>query len=93
MLLERSRDAWVSLLEGCCVSPVLELGELAEHPLHESRSSFESVLGIPLPRAGLPWRVDVGPAPLPGEHGVEIVESLGLDPQALLDSGVLGSTP
>ncbi|HSW19093.1 MAG TPA: CaiB/BaiF CoA-transferase family protein [Ramlibacter sp.] len=52
----RSRDEWVSLLEGtdACVAPVLSLSEAGRHPHNESRAAFVQVNGhtqpAPAPR-------------------------------------------
>jgi alpha-methylacyl-CoA racemase len=36
----RPRDHWVALLRDCCVEAMLEVDELADHPLHRARRSI-----------------------------------------------------
>ncbi len=47
----RSRDEWCDILEGTdtCFSPVLELGEVAEHPHIQARQTIVDVGGIRQP--------------------------------------------
>lgn len=40
LFLTRPRDAWVALLRGACVAPVLELPEVSELPLHRARGAI-----------------------------------------------------
>jgi len=52
----RTRAEWCALFEGtdCCVTPVLSLGEAAQHPHNRARGSFIEVAGVeqnaPAPR-------------------------------------------
>jgi alpha-methylacyl-CoA racemase len=70
----RTRDEWTALLEGVdgCFSPVLGLGEVADHPHHVAREAFPRLDGIPQPAPAPRFdrtvpRLRTGP-PLPGEH-------------------------
>lgn len=86
------RDAWAARLAGVdvCVEPVLELEELARHPLHEQRGVFQSV---PDPERGSPLlpRLPLGdqgapaarPAPKLGEHTGEVLREAGLDDEEI----------
>jgi crotonobetainyl-CoA:carnitine CoA-transferase CaiB-like acyl-CoA transferase len=85
------RDTWVRLLQGCCVGPALRTRELPHHPLFASRNSFETVLGVPMPKSPFRW----GGPPLVPELGRDteaILSALGLPVQDLIASGV-AATP
>jgi len=80
----RVRDEWVRHLAAhdCCCEPVLELDELAEHPLHAERNMFFSIDGGALgPVAQV--RTPVGEpradriAPRHGEHSEEVLREYG----------------
>lgn len=85
LFLSRPRDAWVELLQGCCVSAALEPDEVARHPHFAPR--FDAIGGIPMARAPFPWATSTSVAP-PGQHTREILEPLGVDVQGLIDVGV-----
>jgi crotonobetainyl-CoA:carnitine CoA-transferase CaiB-like acyl-CoA transferase len=76
----KTRDQWVAHLAAhdCCVEPVLELAELAAHPLHQARGVFfpleDSVLQVRTP-VGAPARPTR--APRLGEHGREVLAEYG----------------
>jgi alpha-methylacyl-CoA racemase len=61
---QRPREHWVECFEGtdACVTPVLDLSEVAGHPHHQARGTFAVPLAGPLPpdAAGRPM-----PAPAP----------------------------
>ena len=70
----RPRDAWAALLEDCdaCLSPVLAIGELADHRHHRARGALVEAFGVlqpaPAPRlSATPARIAL-PPPRPGEH-------------------------
>lgn len=69
-LSQRPRDHWAEALAHGCVTPVLELSEVADHPLHQSRGLVvhhdDHVFVLP-PLAGSQVRA-VLPAPGLGEH-------------------------
>jgi alpha-methylacyl-CoA racemase len=50
---KRSRDDWCRLFEGqdACVSPVLDLDEVAAHPHNVARASFVEIAGVLQPAA------------------------------------------
>ncbi|MCB9759035.1 MAG: CoA transferase [Alphaproteobacteria bacterium] len=82
LFASRPRDAWVTLLEGCCVGPALTASELPAHPLHVARGAFESVLGLPMARSPFPWARSSEVAEL-GADTAEILGAIGLDPDTL----------
>ena len=69
-----SRDGWITRLaeKDCCVSPVLDLDEVASHPQHQARGNFESdaARGIAVPRVaprfstGVPQPARIAPEDL-----------------------------
>lgn len=103
------RDTWAERFAGtdACVTPVLALGEVAEHPHHVARDAFAVRLDGPGPAAAqgrpmpapaprfsrTPGSVARG-APLPGAHTHEVLREAGLDDaaiEALTVSGVIGA--
>ena len=99
----KTRDEWVAVfasVDACC-EPILELGELDEHPQHAARRTF---FDLPVPGEEQPLRqmrtpfldadtaAEVGPAPRLGENTREVCEQAGLSPEKieeLLNTGVL----
>ncbi|MBP2338244.1 alpha-methylacyl-CoA racemase [Saccharothrix coeruleofusca] len=95
----RTRDEWAALAEGtdACLVPVLEPGEVREHPHNAARGAFVEVGGVPLP-APAP-RFDRTPAAAPGappaagEHTDEVLTELGLAADRIAElraAGVVG---
>jgi len=84
-ILERkTRDEWVAQLAAhdCCCEPVLELDELAAHPLHEARDAFFTMDGGDLgPLQQLRTPVGVRdhstPAPRLGQHSRDVLADYG----------------
>jgi alpha-methylacyl-CoA racemase len=78
----RSRDEWVSVFAeaDACVSPVLELNEVAHDAHNQSRHVFGDHDGVVLPNAAPCFagidRDSHRPAPAPGQHSTEILRSL-----------------
>jgi alpha-methylacyl-CoA racemase len=80
----RTRDEWVAHLAAhdCCCEPVLELAELAAHPLHVERAVFFTIDGGDLGPV-LQVRTPVGMpetrhlAPRLGEHSAEVLREYG----------------
>ena len=85
-IASKTRDEWARILAGydCCCEPVLELDEVAEHPLHRDRGVFFEIadgestgtiqtrtpLGMPAGRRG---------APALGEHNDEVFREYGVE--------------
>ena len=82
-----TRDAWVALLQACCVGPALEAAELPGHPQHVARGAFEEVLGQPMARAPFPWATSTE-VPRLGEHTRAILQEVGVDVDALVEAGI-----
>ncbi len=58
----KDRDEWMQLFQGkdTCVSPILELEELEQHPYHQQKNTFENFEtpnGTPLNTVALPFNV------------------------------------
>lgn len=106
---EEPRDVWAARLEDtdACVTPVLDLGEAADHRHHRARDTFgvgldgplpEEVRGRPMPspspRFGrTPARVTRG-APVPGADTRALLVEAGLDADviaSLLASGAVAA--
>lgn len=64
----KTREAWLGKMAGkdCCISPVLDLDEVAEHPQQIARANFENDTrrGIRVPRAAPKFSYGV-PVPKP----------------------------
>lgn len=65
--LEKSRDAWATLLEGtdACAAPVLSMAEAADHPHNKARAAFARISDVVQPGAaplltGTPGQVAAG---------------------------------
>ncbi|MFE4683993.1 CaiB/BaiF CoA transferase family protein [Streptomyces sp. NPDC056721] len=85
----RSRDEWTALLADVdgCFSPVLGLGEVADHPHHKARNGFPSLGGIPQPAPAPRFgrtrpTLRTGP-PSPGEHTHEALADWGFSAEEL----------
>lgn len=103
----RPRDEWARRFEDtdACVTPVLALGEAADHPHHRARGTFDVPLEGPVPPTALgrpmpspaprlsrtPGAVRRG-APMPGADTYAVLGEAGLDAVAidgLVADGVL----
>ena len=79
---------WIALLSqhDCCVEVVLELDELADHPLHQARSVFFSMDGGagvgPIAQVRTPLGPPEAPLPPPrlGEHSAAVLAEYGFSP-------------
>ena len=81
----KTRDEWVAILErfDCCCEPVLELDEVAAHPLHRAHDLFfeipdgdsDAVL-----QAHAAWKTrQPPPAPALGQDNAEVFREYGVD--------------
>lgn len=85
-LAERSLAEWLEVLaqHDCCCEPVLEMHELAEHPLHRERELFFAMDGGEgvgqVQQARTPLGAPQQPAPPPrlGQHSRQVLEEYGL---------------
>lgn len=94
---ERARSEWLCRFENsdACVTPVLELSEVADYPINQSRGNFiQSASG---PRSAIAPRLSdctleaKDHIPERGEHTIEVLQELGFAEQeiaAALDKGV-----
>ena len=93
----RTRDEWTAVFAGAdaCVAPVLDPGELFDHPHHKARSAFVEVDGVlqpaPAPRfsrteAGLP-----GGAPSRGADTDAVLAAAGFGPERVAELRRLGA--
>jgi alpha-methylacyl-CoA racemase len=81
----RPAAAWIDRLEGtdACFAPVLSMHEAAEHPHMRARGVFQEAFGMvqpaPAPRfSRTPGAIASAP-PRPGEGGLELLRSWGVD--------------
>lgn len=79
VVASKTRDEWARILAGydCCCEPVLELDEVAAHPLHRERELFFEIAGggsAGTLQVRTPLGMPVGrrPAPALGEHNDEV---------------------
>ena len=101
LFLGQTRQHWIDLLESsdACVSGILEIGEVADHPHHRARQAVVNVAGVdqpaPAPRFGRT------PAPTPvapkaaGTDTNAVFSELGLTTDQLArlrDAGVIGGS-
>ena len=80
---QRSRDAWMDVFGevDACVAPVLDMGEVHEHPHNAARQTYVEVEGVvqaaPAPRFDRTTaELDRPPAP-PGHHTDEVLAEFG----------------
>ena len=91
----RSRDEWVALAVGhdACISPVLSLAEVAQHPHNRERDAFVTVGGIaqpaPAPRLSA-TPASAGLPPAMGQHTEEVLGELGYDSAEIYDMRATG---
>jgi alpha-methylacyl-CoA racemase len=72
LFLTRPRDAWVELLAGACVGPVLTPTEAAAHPHLAARGAFERLGHTSFVRPPL-GAMPRGPTPALGEHTSDVL--------------------
>ncbi|MEZ4360982.1 MAG: CaiB/BaiF CoA-transferase family protein [Kofleriaceae bacterium] len=86
ILAERTLAEWLEVLaeHDCCCEPVLEMHELAAHPLHQARGVFFPMSGgdgvgeLTAVRTPLGAPRDPSPPPRLGQHSREVLEAYGL---------------
>lgn len=90
-IASKTRDEWVRILAeyDCCCEPVLELDEVAEHPLHRERGLFFEIGDSGSPgtlQVRTPLAMPTGrrPAPGLGQHNDEVFREYGVN-----DTGVV----
>ena len=82
---QKGRDEWARLFAAgdACVSPVLSLAEVSEHPQTAERNAFTTVDGIPqpgvAPRFSRSQPATPRGTPAAGEHTDEVLGGLGMD--------------
>ncbi|XP_060837312.1 alpha-methylacyl-CoA racemase [Rhopalosiphum padi] len=82
---EKTREEWCNIFESkdACVTPVLELDEVDQHPHNASRNSFirkdNTVLPVPAPKLSATPGVSSSTKPIAvcGQNTREILESMG----------------
>lgn len=86
VIASKTRDEWARILAGydCCCEPVLELDEVAAHPLHRDRELFFEIAGgasAGTLQVRTPLGMPVGrrPAPALGEHNEEVFREYGVE--------------
>ena len=96
---QKTRDEWAAIMEGsdACFAPVLDLGEVRDHPHIRARAMFTQVDGVthPMPSPRLSRtapEIQSGPA-LPGAHTEAVLADWGFSASeiaALKKSGAIG---
>lgn len=103
---QKSREEWVEIIkdEDFCCEPVLELGEVENHPQLNYRNFLIDVQkdnGVKSRQVGFPinFSNDSGelrfPPPRLGEHTIEVLNGLGYDQEEIekfIDKGVIAKT-
>ena len=94
----RTREEWTAHFQASdsCFAPVLELGEVSEHPHHRARHSFVNVDGVvqpaPAPRFSRTKERITSRPPYSGEHSTEVLRDWGFshdEIQRLCDGGAV----
>jgi alpha-methylacyl-CoA racemase len=96
-LAERPLAEWLEVLaqHDCCCEPVLEMHELAEHPLHRERELFFAMDGGEgvgqVQQVRTPLGAPSAPTPPPrlGQHSRQVLEDYGLS-AAEIDAALAG---
>jgi alpha-methylacyl-CoA racemase len=102
LFAQKTRADWTELLEGTdvCFAPVLPMSEASSHPHLVARGSIVEHDGmeqpVPAPRFSRTEPEIQGPAPLPGEHTDDVLESFGFTAEEiakLTESGAVRQRP
>lgn len=96
-LAERPLAEWLEVLaqHDCCCEPVLEMHELADHPLHRERELFFAMDGGDgvgqVQQVRTPLGAPTAPTPPPrlGQHSRQVLEDYGLS-AAEIDAALAG---
>ena len=97
----KTRDEWCHIMEGSdvCFGPVLELGEVNNHPHNVYRKSFTELDGVlqpaPAPRFSKSKTSIRNGSRIAGEDSVSILEAAGFDTEqieALIDKEVVSQS-
>jgi alpha-methylacyl-CoA racemase len=99
VMATKTRDEWTALLEGTdiCYAPVLDMGEVKDHPHNAARGSFVEIDGYlqpgPAPKFSRTKAEIQGPPVAPGTHTREVLEGWGFgsdEIDALEAAGAVG---
>ncbi len=88
---EKTRSEWEELMEGTdvCFAPVLSMDEAYRHPHNKERSTFIEIAGVmqpaPAPRFSRTPASVSSPPPHAGQHTEEVLASLGLSNDEILE--------
>ena len=95
----KTRDEWADVFSGkdACVTPILELSEVGEHPHNRERDLLVSVCGLlrpaPAPRLSRTPRIAAGTRTGKDPDSREVLTTLGYSDEevmALQDQGIIG---
>ncbi len=100
ILATKTRDEWAAIFaraDACC-EPVLEMGELAAHPLHRARRMFFTIddgkLGaVPQLRTPIGQPEARRIAPRLGEHSADVLSEYGFSDAEIAALRASGATP
>lgn len=93
----KTRDEWCTIFDGtdACVSPVLSLQEVQEHPHHQARNSYFEMDGYwqqsPGPRFDRTPATQPRPVRKPGEDSASVLSDLGLTEEQIEQLRVQGA--
>ena len=88
---DKTRSEWEELMEGTdvCFAPVLSMDEAYRHPHNKERSTFIEIAGVmqpaPAPRFSRTPASVSSPPPHAGQHTEEVLASLGLSNDEILE--------
>jgi len=91
----KTRDEWTSIFENrnACVTPILQMAEVSEHPHIKARETLVSIDGnvqpAPAPRFSRTVPEIAHPAAEIGEHTDEILAELGLNSEDLRSKNIV----